>query len=38
MPLYEPSDNDITDITNVYFGIPGDWNPDNENNNDDNDL
>ena len=38
MPLYEPIDNDITDLTNVYFGSPGDWNPDNENNNDDNDL
>ena len=34
----DPSDNYITDITHVYFGSPGDWNPDNKNDNDDDDL
>ena len=38
MPLYEPSDNDINDLTRVYFGIPGDWNIDNKNDNDDDNL
>ena len=40
IPLEDPSDNDITDLTHVYFGSPGDWNPDNENENynDDDDL
>ena len=38
MPLQEPSDNDINDLTHVYFGIPGDWNIDNKNDNNDENL
>ena len=38
MPLEDPSDNYITDLNHVHFGIPGGWNPDNENDNDDDDF
>ena len=38
MPLEEPSDNAINDLTHVYFGRPSDLDPDNENYNHDNDL
>ena len=38
IPLEEPSDNCINNLTHVYFGIRSYWNTDNENDNDDNNL
>ena len=38
MTIEDPNDNYITDLTYIYFGIPGDWNHDNKNDNDDDDL